>query len=247
MSKRAEKLWTKSSSLWLIGLLLLSASLTASERPDSNPLAYSTRADADLKLDTDPASPFWRNARPVSAEVDNQGWLERDYRTEVRSRWTKNNIYFLFVSPYKHLYLNPKPDPAHETYELWKWNVAEVFIGSDFQNIKRYKEFEISPPGEWVDLDINLDNPHHEEGWVWNSGFEHAARIDESKHVWYAAMRIPFTALGVADASAGQQFRVNFYRTEGAPQDAREVMWRPTMSKTFHAPESFGLLKLVGN
>jgi hypothetical protein len=58
-------------------------------------------------------------------------------------------------------------------------------------------------------------------------------------------MRIPFATLGVPDAAAGQQFRVNFYRTEGAPADARGVMWRPTMSKTFHVPESFGLLKLV--
>jgi hypothetical protein len=31
-----------------------------------------------------------------------------------------------------------------------------VFIGSDFHDIKPYKEFEVSPPNEWVDLDINL-------------------------------------------------------------------------------------------
>jgi hypothetical protein len=239
--------WTKNSPLWLVSLLLLSAVATGEKTRDSDPLAYSSRADADIKLDTDPTSPFWRNAPSISAQVDNQGWLEREYWTEVRSRWTRNNIYFLFSCPYKHLYLNPTPDPAHETYELWKWNVAEVFIGSDFQNIKRYQEFEISPQGEWVDLDINLDNPHHEEGWVWNSGFEHSARIDESKHIWYAAMRIPFAALGVSNVAAGQQFRVNFYRTEGEPTDAKQVMWRPTMSKTFHVPESFGLLKLSTN
>ena len=43
-----------------------------------------------------------------------------------------------------------------------------MFIGSDFDHIKRYKEFEVSPQNEWVDLDIGL----------WNSGFEHSARID---------------------------------------------------------------------
>ena len=43
-----------------------------------------------------------------------------------------------------------------ETNELWNWDVAEVFIGSDFKNIRRYKEFEVSPQAEWVDLDINL-------------------------------------------------------------------------------------------
>jgi DUF1365 family protein len=179
--------------------------------------------------------------------VDSQGGLEREYRTEVRSRWTKDNIYFLFICPYKHLYLNPKPDAIRETNGLWKWNVAEVFIGSNFQNIKRYKEFEISPQGEWVDLDIDLTNPHHEDGWVWNSGFEHAARMDPSRHIWFAAMRIPFAALDVHDVVAGQQFRVNFFRTEGTPADAKQILWRPTMRKTFHVPESFGLLKLVAN
>jgi hypothetical protein len=218
---------------------------SAPKKPGLEAVVYSSRAGADVKLETDPGSAFWRKAHSWFAEVDSQGWLERDYRTEVRSHWTAGYIYFLFICPYKHLYLNTKPDPVHETYELWKWNVAEVFIGSDFQNIRRYKEFEISPQGEWVDLDINLDNPHHEEGWVWNSGFEHVARIDESRHIWYAAMRVPFAALDSPSVAAGQQFRVNFYRTEGAPGDAKAVMWRPTMTKTFHTPESFGVLKLV--
>ena len=48
-----------------------------------------------------------------------------------------------------------------ETNELWNWDVAEVFIGSDFKNIRRYKEFEVSPQAEWVDLDVNLDAPRH--------------------------------------------------------------------------------------
>ena len=224
----------------------LAPPLSGQHKSERESAAYSTRADADVRLDTDPSSPFWRKAHSLFAEVDSQGRLERDYRTEVRSRWTADYIYFLFICPYKHLYLNPKSDPVHETYELWKWNVAEVFIGSDFQNVQRYKEFEISPQGEWVDLDINLDNPHHEEGWVWNSGFEHVARIDESKHIWYAAMRVPFAALDIPSPAAGQQFRVNFYRTEGAPGEAKAVMWHPTMNKTFHVPESFGLLKLMG-
>src|SRR5690348_18091136 len=97
-----------------------------------------------------------------------------EYRTEIRSRWTNDNIYFLFVCPYKQLYLKPKPDTAGETYELWNWNVAEVFIGSDFHDIKRYKEFELSPRNEWIDVDVDLHDAHHEEGWVWNSWFVHS-------------------------------------------------------------------------
>ena len=231
----------------LIFFLLLSCSFSGENQSKTNGVVYSTQAEADVTLNTDPASSFWHNTHPVFAEVDRQGRLEPEYRTEVRSRWTKNDIYFFFICPIKRLYLNPAPDAVHETYGLWKWNVAEVFISSNFRNIKRYKEFEISPQGEWVDLDINLENPHHEEGWVWNSGFEHAARIDGSRHIWYAAMKIPFKTLDVREPLAGQRFRVNFFRTEGPPNDAKQVLWRPTMSQTFHVPESFGLLKLVPN
>ena len=47
----------------------------------------------------------------------------------------------------------------------------------------------MSPQGEWVDLDIDLAKPHHEDGWTWNSGFVVAARIDSAAKIWYGAMR----------------------------------------------------------
>jgi hypothetical protein len=206
----------------------------------------SVEAKQDVTLNADPASAFWREARPVYMESDIDGKPMAEFRTEVRSRWTKDNIYLLFICPYKQLYLNPNPDIVKETYELWNWNVAEVFIGSNFQDIKRYKEFEISPQNEWIDLDIDLHKPHHEEGWVWNSKFEHVARVDESKHIWYAALKIPFAALATTTPARGKTFRANLFRTEGPPDHGKEILWQPTMSKTFHVPERFGLLKLVG-
>src|SRR5947209_16719483 len=111
--------------LRLVCFLLLSGSLLGASPSDSKGVAYSTRAEADVSLDADPDSPFWSGGHPVFAEVDFQGGLEPEYRTEVRSRWTKDSVYFLFICPYKHLYLNQKPDSVHETNELWNWNVAE--------------------------------------------------------------------------------------------------------------------------
>lgn len=102
----------------------------------------------------------------------------------------------MFICPYEELNLKPSPGTSTETFRLWDWDVAEVFIGSDFQNIQKYKEFEISPLGEWIDLDIDLAKPHHEDGWVWNSGFSVAARLDSEAKIWYGALRIPFSALG---------------------------------------------------
>lgn len=208
-------------------------------------LIESRKADRDTTLETNPKSAFWREARSAYAEVDANGNRLEKHRTEVFSRWTDSNIYFLFVCPYQRLSLRPSPDTVQETYELWNWNVAEVFIGSDFQDISRYKEFEISPQNEWIDLDINLHTPHHEEGWKWNSGFEHASRIDEKKHIWYAAMRIPFAAVDSRRVQAGNTFRVNFYRTEDSGANEKQIMWQPVMSKTFHVPEHFGILRLV--
>jgi hypothetical protein len=205
----------------------------------------STRSSANARLQTDPSSAFWRQALPVYADRDTYGKPVAGHRTEVRSRWTKDNIYFLFVCPYEELNLKPKPDPVHETNQLWKWDVAEVFIGSDFANINHYKEFEVSPQGEWIDLDIHLEEPHHEDGWIWNSGFQVVARIDNKAKVWYGAMRIPLASLDTRLPAAGNTFRVNFFRGQGPASNLKEITWQPPMSNTFHVPERFGILKLV--
>jgi hypothetical protein len=163
----------------------------------------------------------------------------------VRTRWTKTNLYFLFTCPYEELHLKPSPNTQKETNELWNWDVAEVFVGSDFANIKRYKEFEISPQGEWVDLDIDLNKPHHEDGWTWNSGFEVKARIDEGRHIWYGAMRIPLAAIDPRSPIAGNRMRINLFRSQGPPSHQQAVTWQSPMKESFHVPERFGLMRLV--
>jgi hypothetical protein len=225
-------------------LLLFLCPLLAAGQSQVRPLIESVHAEHDIALNTNPASPFWRAAKAIYAEVDTSGHALPEYRTEIRTRWTSNNIYFLFICPYKGLYLKPSPDTVHETNELWNWNVAELFIGSDFKEIKRYKEFEVSPQNEWVDLDIDLNKPRHEDGWLWNSGFEHLARIDSQKHNWYMAMKISFASIDSRPPASGRTFRLNLFRTNGPPQDLKEIMWQPVMENSFHVPERFGLLRL---
>jgi hypothetical protein len=205
----------------------------------------SKKSGNDASADTDPNSGFWRGAVPILAERDGSGNQVPGHRTEIRSRWTGRYLYFLFTCPYEQLNLKPEPKTETETNELWKWDVAEVFIGSDFKNIRRYKEFEISPQSEWIDLDIDLDAPRHEDGWVWNSGFQASARIDHSTKTWYAFMRIPYGALDTRDATAGNTFRVNFFRSQGARPNRKAIVWQPTLRPTFHVPEVFGTLRLV--
>ncbi|HEY4052156.1 MAG TPA: carbohydrate-binding family 9-like protein [Terriglobales bacterium] len=228
------------SSFTLLFILAAIAGCAAQEEKT----VESVYAPHDVALNMNPGSSFWKKSPSVYAEVDRNGRAVPEYRTEIRTRWTRNDIYFLFICPYKNLYLKPAPDVVHETNELWNWNVAEVFIGSDFKDIKRYKEFEVSPHNEWVDLDIDLNKPHHEDGWLWNSGFEHMTRIDDATHTWYVAMKIPFEAIDPRSPARGTMFRVNLYRTEGPPLGQREIMWQPVMSDSFHEPERFGLLRL---
>ncbi len=213
---------------------------------ESKPVVEAVHAKNDIPLADDPTASFWSAARPAYLEKDTQGKLVPSFRTEVRTRWTKDNLYFLFTCPYDELYLKPQPNTKQETYELWNWDVAEVFISSNFDDIKRYQEFEVSPQGEWIDLDINLNKPHHEEGWTWNSGFEMKAHVDEANHRWFAAMKIPLSAIDKRPAKKRNTFRMNLFLSEGPASNHHEVTWQPPMGHTFHIPERFGLLKLIG-
>jgi hypothetical protein len=227
-------------------ILVIACSGWVSLGEPATPTIKSAWAETDPSPDPNPSSQFWRTAQPVYMDTDSHGNRVPGYRTQVRTRWTKHNLYFLFVCPYQQLNLKPNPQTSSETNELWNWDVAEVFIGADFKDIKRYKEFEISPQGEWIDLDVDLHKPHHEEGWVWNSGFEVSARIDPAAHIWYGAMRIPYSAIDTRPATAGNLFRANLFRSQGPASRRHEIAWRPPMANSFHVPERFGLLQLVG-
>jgi hypothetical protein len=202
-------------------------------------------ASEETYLDTDPHSRFWLAACPVSVQRDAFGQLTPGMETSIRSRWTGQYLFVLFECPYQTLYL--KPDPRHDekTWGLWNWDVVELFIGDDWDHIERYREFELSPQGEWLDLAIDRNPPDLERNRAWTSGFSTAAWIDASAGAWYGAMRIPFEAITQAPVAEGTKFRVNFYRMEGPPGRRRHVAWRETRSDSFHVPSAFGSLMLT--
>ncbi len=202
---------------------------------------YST---SDFALTADPNSRPWRTVQGVTAERGPRGDVTPNHRTEIRSRWSDRNLYLIFICAYDQLYSKPNPSTTTETNRLWDFDVSEAFIGTDFQNIKHYAEFQVSPHGEWVDLDIdrNSDPPNHD--WRWNSGFEVKARINEEGRVWYGEMRIPIDKIAKRTARAGQEFRINFYRVQGPPPDRKRIAWQPTNADNYHVPEAFGRLRL---
>jgi hypothetical protein len=203
----------------------------------------SRRIAADFALTADPAAPAWKGVPAAVADRDRQGQPVPGHRTEIRSRWTPGNLYFLFTCPYEQLNLKPGPSTEAETDKLWEWDVAEVFIGTDFANIKRYTEFQVSPQGEWVDLHIDRGTQPAAHDVAWNSGFEVKARIDAEKRVWHGEMRIPMKAIDKRPAQNGREMRINMYRIQG-PAPRKHVNWQPVKNESFHTPEAFGTLRL---
>jgi hypothetical protein len=233
---------------YLISIAFLMTNMPA-ESPGRIESRYSSR---EFPLTADPGTARWKKARPVIAENDRYGKPVTGHRTEIRSRWTKDNLYLLYVCHFGTLFLKPSPSATTETNKLWDWDVAEVFIGTDFENIDRYRELQVSPQGEWVDLDIDRRNPKPDGGLGWNSGFKVKARIDREKKIWFGEMRIPIRSLyaqpekDAPPAKAGVEMRINCFRIQGGPGEARiYVAWQPPNKPSYHTPEAFGRLVLV--
>jgi len=202
--------------------------------------AYSARP---IDLAPDPDAEAWARAPRIRADRDRMGQPVPGPPTEIRSRWTDEHLYFLYICPYTELSLNPSPVVSGETQRLWHWDVAEAFIGSDFENIGRYKEFQVSPRGEWADLDIDRADPRG-AGIRWDSRFSVNGRIDENRRVWYAVMRIPFRAIDIGAPRAGLELRLGLFRISGRAEPRIRYVWQPTGQSTFHVPEAFGILRL---
>ena len=223
-------------------LLCLSSIIVTAQ--DNSKTIKSFYSKSDFALTADPNSEEWKSVKGVIAARGPRGDLTPDHQTEIRSRWTDKNLYLLFICPYKELYSKPDPSATTETNKLWEWDVAEVFIGSDFKNIKHYTEFQVSPHGEWVDLDIDRTSEPFKHNWQWNSGFEVKANITPDNKIWFGEMRIPIDKIDNRVPKAGQELRINFYRFQGPPPDRKRIAWRPTGSDNYHTPEAFGRLRM---
>ena len=229
--------------LFVLAMPALTRTLPGAKDPA---IIFSVRASTQNAITAHPDSSFWRHVQGVFANQDTMGDPVTKEVMEIRSRWTQDNLHLLFICAFDSLYLKPDANPAQETNRLWNWDVAEAFIGNDFNDINRYKEFEVSPQGEWVDLDIDRNKSGGSpDGWRWNSGFKVKARIDNAKKVWYAEMCIPFRSISRNPATPGLQLRINFFRTQGAEPNRLLLAWHPTHAQTFHVPAAFGALQLA--
>src|SRR6202041_1747106 len=103
---------------------------------------------------------------------------------------------------------------------------------------QRYKEFEVSPNGFWIDLDIAPGEKRDLK-----SGFKRHARGHEKSKIWTAELILPMKSL-TEHFDPAKAWRVNFFRVEGASEPRFYSAWQSTgtPSPNFHVPDAFGKL-----
>src|SRR5437868_7140014 len=130
-----------------------------------------------------------------------------------------------------------EPDAAHSAPEWQK--AVPVTFQADPSRQSYYKEFEVSPNGMWVDLDI------FPGGRVdLKSGMSRSVVLRKAQRSWSAELAIPMESLtGNFDAKA--LWRANFFRVEGLKEPRRYLAWRPTHwpEPNFHVPSAFGRMR----
>ena len=226
-------------------LLLLAADIPCTVSQPTASISIPHRKSAP-DLNTDPKSPMWKKAHVAWMSKDCSKVVEYgDLRTEIRAFWTDYDLFVLFICPYRTLNLFLPPDNSKARRGLWDRDVVEMFFGDDWDNIRHYREFEIAPTGDWVDLAIDLD--HDTYGAEWNSGFQHMGRIDEAKKIWYAAARVPLKSVSDQRVKNGTMWRANLYRIDGLGEDPQRhfMCWQQTCvvnRDPNHVPENFGTI-----
>jgi hypothetical protein len=195
-----------------------------------------------IALNASQPAPEWESATPVTFCSDWQGKnpdLNRE--TRVRALWSRDTLYLRFECRYRELHVFADSDPNGRRDQLWDRDVAEAFLQPDPSQPRAYKEFEVSPNGLWIDLDISPGAKPDLK-----SGLQRSVVLDESAHTWAAELAIPMKALTPAfDPNA--IWRANFYRVEGKEEPRGYYAWRPTNTSepNFHVPSAFGRLRFA--
>lgn len=189
-----------------------------------------------------PTPSSWERAHPLRFGADWQGKNADPAReTEVRTLWTPETLFLRFLAKYRTITVFPDAQPDGRRDQLWDRDVAEAFLQPDRSKLRQYKEFEVSPNGFWIDLDIAAGEKHDLK-----SGLLRRVVLDNAKKTWVAQLAIPMKCL-IAKFDPGGAWGVNFYRVEGATEPRFYSAWRATGTAVpnFHVPEAFGELVFV--
>ena len=186
-----------------------------------------------------PTASAWAKTPAVRFATDWTGKHRDPQReTEVRLLWSQDNLYLNFAAKYRLLTVFTDSEPNGRRNQLWDRDVAEAFLQPSGSLPKCYKEFEVSPNGLWIDLDLSPGEKRDLQ-----SGLRRRVLLDENEKTWRAELIIPIKSIA-PDFDPSRAWRANFYRVEGAAEPRFYSAWRPTMTPepNFHVPERFGRL-----
>jgi hypothetical protein len=203
---------------------------------DGNECAIAARLGEHLDNEFPPPE-SWKAAQPIVFCTDWQGKNADPQReTEVRLLWSCEYLFIRFRARYREIYVYPGGNSRRD--QLWLRDVAEVFIRPPSEPLRHYYEFEISPNGDWLDLDIS-------EGTKSSLMCKLKSRVvvDTQKYIWMAELAIPMDCF-TPKFNPDKDWRLNFFRVEGTEPDRFYSAWRPTCTPrpNFHVPELFGVL-----
>jgi hypothetical protein len=160
--------------------------------------------------------------------------------------------FFIFVDKTAHRGHDCRRPRAKRLTQAAIRSRSDDFVDSDEAllnwNLPVMRELEdlpaLPPQSEWVDLDIDRENPQGQAEMRWNSGYTVKGRVDAPARIWYGAMRIPFSAIDTRPPQKGRELRIGLYRIAGVNPSRRFYAWRPTGQTSFHVPQAFGTLRL---
>lgn len=205
-----------------------------------SPEIVATYLPHDLELDAGMPSPEWERASPIAFCGDWQGGnADPSRETQVRVLWSERNLYLRFKCRFRELFLFPDCDADARRDRLWDRDVVEAFLQPDPSRTGYYKEFEVSPNGMWIDLDIFPGGRSDLK-----SEMRRSVVLDEEAETWSAEVAIPIPAL-TANFDPSLIWRANFYRVEGKQEPRAYLAWQPTLTRqpNFHVPARFGSLR----
>jgi hypothetical protein len=182
----------------------------------------------------------WERAQPLAFCSDWQGKHKDPQReTEARFSWSQKYLFVRFHCRYRDIYVY-EGGPSRRD-QLWLRDVAELFIRPGNEDPRHYREFEISPNGDWLDLDISPGKKTH-----LFSDLKSRVTIDADRCLWTAELAIPLDCMAQA-FDPGEIWRLNLFRIEGAEPNRFYSAWRPTHTPqpNFHVPEQFGALQFA--
>jgi alpha-galactosidase len=186
-----------------------------------------------------PTLDAWGRPAGLRFNADWQGKnADPERETEVQLLWTPEWLFLRFRAKFRGISVFYDAEPNGRRDHLWDRDVAEVFLQPDPSEPRCYKEFEVSPNGFWIDLDIAPGEKHDLK-----SGLRRRVILDEAAKTWVAELALPMECL-VERFDPSAAWRVNFYRVEGAAEPRFYSAWSATRTPApnFHVPEAFGEL-----